>query len=426
MNEIKLQKPLMWKMWIEPWYISYALLGISVAGILPILIPLAVIERGSIADVGLVVAALNLGGLAAPWWGTLADRYRLHRLLLASGFITTATAIALFPFQSALSIKIILALILGTGAAAAATVANLFIVEGHPKEEWEKRIGWLQTFYGTGQVAGLLLAGFLSRMEVHQSLLITSGLTAVAFFPGWFKTKTPPRIFEQRPILTHPPRHIELHFGSLQRFYHHLNIIAVQRLFHSFFSPFGLFLAAWLISFSGVAAYFSLFPVLMKQAYGVDPVISSSGFAVSAAIGLTLYAPAGNWSNKFGSLRIIQTALAIRLIAFAGFIFMNLTYSDGIGSFALLNLLFVVLAWSLLSVSGTALTAEYSKSNEGEGIGIFNATTAIGGVIGAVLGGWVASRYGFQKVPMLALIGVIVGLLITFTISNIRKKLNSG
>jgi MFS transporter, DHA1 family, tetracycline resistance protein len=423
MTEINSQKQQSWKNWIEPWYISYALLGLSVAGILPILIPIAVNKSGSIGDVGLVVAALNLGGLAAPWWGTLADRYRLHRLLLALGFLTTAAAIAFFPFASRLLVKIALALILGTGAAAAATVANLFIVEVHPKEEWDKRIGWLQTFYGTGQVAGLLLAGFLTSIDMHQSLFITAGLTAAAFFPGWFKTKTPPRIFDQRPAVQFPARHVELNVGSLQRFYHHLNVKAFERLLHPLYSPFSLFLAAWLISFSGVAAYFSLFPVLMKQSYGVDPILSSSGFAVSAAIGLSLYAPAGKWSNRFGSLRIVQAALIIRLLAFAGFIFLSVIHFNGSGSFALVNLLFIVLAWSLLSVSGTALAAEYSRSNEGAGIGIFNAITALGGVIGALLGGWVAAQYGFENVPMLALIGIIVGLLITFTISGMQKKL---
>jgi len=52
---------------------------------------------------------------------------------------------------------------------------------------------------------------------------------------------------------------------------------------------------------------------------------------------------------------------------------------------ALLGVLFVVLAWSLLSVSGTGLAVQLSCTNEGEGIGVFNAVTALSGVIGAVL-----------------------------------------
>lgn len=75
-----------WLRWIEPWYLAYALLGVSVAGLLPIVLPLVVHDAGGAAQVGL-------------------------------------------------------ALLQGMGAAGAATVANLFVVETHPLEEWEERIG---------------------------------------------------------------------------------------------------------------------------------------------------------------------------------------------------------------------------------------------------------------------------------------------
>ncbi|MDD8018086.1 MAG: MFS transporter [Bacteroidota bacterium] len=420
MIEIGFQKQHSWRKWVEPWYLSYALLGISIAGVLPIILPLAVSHNGTIADVGLVIAALNLGGMIAPLWGVLGDRFRLHRFLLAAGILTTAAAIAVFPFASSLPVKIALALIQGAGATAAATVANLFIVEAHPKIEWDKRIGWLQTFYGGGQVVGLLLAGFLAHMEMHVSFMMTAGFTAIAFFPGWFMTKTPPRSHVQRPVLRHPPHHAELNIGSPQRFYHHSSYKALQHILQSLFSPFGFFLIAWLISFSGAAAFFSLYPVLMKQAYGVDPIISSSGFAVSAAIGLALYIPSGKWSNRFGSLRVVQAALIIRLLAFFCLVLMSITHMNSHGSLALLNFLFLVLAWPLLSVAGTAVTAQYSRSNEGEGLGIFNATTAVAGVIGALLGGWLAAQFGYDTVPILGLIGIAVGIVIIFAISKIR------
>jgi MFS family permease len=68
---------------VEPWYWAYALLGLTAAGVTPILLPLAVSRMGSAADIGLVMAAISLGGMLAPLWGRLADQYRLHRLLLA-------------------------------------------------------------------------------------------------------------------------------------------------------------------------------------------------------------------------------------------------------------------------------------------------------------------------------------------------------
>src|SRR5512142_3431880 len=149
-----------WRQWIEPWYFSYALLGASVAGLAPIMLPLAVGSRGSVADIGLVVGAFNLGGLTAPAWGGLADRYGLHRWLLLAGLSLTALALAAFPFIPSLQFELVLALAQGAGAVSAATVANLYIVETHPQSEWNERIGWLQTFYGGGQVTGLVVAAF--------------------------------------------------------------------------------------------------------------------------------------------------------------------------------------------------------------------------------------------------------------------------
>jgi predicted MFS family arabinose efflux permease len=83
----------------------------------------------------------------------------------------------------------------------------------------------------------------------------------------------------------------------------------------------------------------------------------------------------------------------------------------------MLFFLFVVLAWSLLSVSSTALVASLSPQNEGEGMGIFNAVTALSGVIGAAVGGWAASSWGYVAIPMMSMISVALGFLIMLKIN---------
>jgi predicted MFS family arabinose efflux permease len=70
-----------------------------------------------------------------------------------------------------------------------------------------------------------------------------------------------------------------------------------------------------------------------------------------------------------------------------------------------------VLAWSLLSVGSTALVAELSH-REGEGMGIFNAVTAAGGVAGALAGGAAAGALGYGVVPVLAVAGSVLGFLV--------------
>ncbi|HTR80877.1 MAG TPA: MFS transporter [Bacteroidota bacterium] len=411
-----------WRSWVEPWFLSYALLGASVAGLAPIILPLSVGRTGTLADIGLVMGAFNLGGLSAPLWGGIADRRHSHRSLLVLGLAAAGIALAAFPFVSALGERLVLAFVQGAGAACAATVANLFVVEIHPRSEWDERIGWLQTFYGGGQVVGLLLAGFVSGIDMYLGFLIASGITMIACLPGLSMKGTIVSAHPSRPTLAYPSRHAELNAGSPQSFYHHLNAKTLEHLVRSIVSPLGIFLVAWLISFGGVAAFFSLYPVLMKHQFGVDPSLSSIGFAVAATAGLFLYAPAGTWSRKFGPLPVFRAALAVRALAFLVLVVIGAFSFPLGGPLAVIGFAFVVLAWSLLSVTGTEITAQFSEAHEGEGLGLFNASTGVAGVLGAVIGGWVAGTWGYETVSVLGIGGAVIGILLTAAIKNFFGK----
>jgi predicted MFS family arabinose efflux permease len=116
----------------------------------------------------------------------------------------------------------------------------------------------------------------------------------------------------------------------------------------------------------------------------------------------------------------MQIGLSLRLFAFLGLMGLGLADFDGRQWLALLGLALVVLAWSLLSVGGTALTAHLAPIGEGAGMGIFNATTALAGVMGAALGGWVAGYWGYNTVSGLAAVGVALGFL--FALLSSQRK----
>jgi DHA1 family tetracycline resistance protein-like MFS transporter len=398
--------------WVEPWYLAYALSGATTSGMSFILLPLIVSRTSGAGHIGLVMAAFNLGGLTAPFWGSLADRYGLHRWMLFGGLLMTTIGLTAFPFTTNKSTYLGLALLQSMGAAAAATVANLFVVEGHPQDEWDERIGWLQTFYGGGQVGGLLLAGVLSQVDLRAGLLVAAGLTLLAALVGGLTTSTLRNPPVPRPVLLYPGRHSEWIGSSPQRFYHHLNLVALRQIELVLRSPFGLFIIVWLVTFAGSSAFFSFYPVLMRQLYDVAPGLSSVGFAIAAGAGLTLYSPAGRWSDRFGPARVLRAALGVRLLAFLSLLALGVAHVHQ-AWLAMLSFLFVVLAWSLLSVSGTALTAQLSPVGEGEGMGIFNAATALAGTFGAVLGGWISEHWGYNGAIVLAIAGIAFGLVFT-------------
>src|SRR6266511_3636699 len=295
-----------WRRWVEPWYLAYALLGASAAGIVPILLPLAVHRSRGAAYVGWVIAANNLGGLTAPLWGILADRYRLHRCLVVGGGVIAAAGLAAFPLTPTPSAWPALALLQGIGTTAAATIANLFVVEAHPQKEWEERIGWLQTFYGGGQDCGLFVAAALTQMPLHTGLLAAAGVTALAALTAWFTTRTPPSLLTPKPALLQPPRPSEWPVSSPQHLFHHLTLTALHKGWQDLRSPFSRFLTAWLLCFAGSWAFFCQYPVLMQQMYGVSPWLASFTSAVAHGLGLVLYVPAGLWAEQRGPEGVLK------------------------------------------------------------------------------------------------------------------------
>jgi MFS family permease len=397
--------------WIQPWYFSYALLGVAVAGLIPILLPLFVNQSGNPSDVGVVMAAFSLGGLTAPLWGELADRHRLHRVLLAGGLLLTGITLAALVFTGSLPGRIGLAFLQGTGFGAAGTVANLFIVENHPRAEWDERIGWLQTFYGTGQVVGLLLSAVLTGPRLARGILLAAGFNLLAFVIAWWKAPAPSPQPSLRPVLRHVPRHAECPGGSPQRLYN-VTLGALRDFARAATSTFAVFLLAWTLSYAGTTVVFSQYPVLMRAAYGIGPTTSSLGFGVAAAIGLLLYAPAGGLSDHIAPLPVVQIGLGLRLLALAAML--AILVAHRLEWFSLLAFVAIVVAWSLLSVSGTGLVARISPVGEGSGMGIFNAATAVAGVIGAAVGGWAATRWGYRAALELATASSSLGLLLTF------------
>jgi hypothetical protein len=124
----------------------------------------------------------------------------------------------------------------------------------------------------------------------------------------------------------------------------------------------------------------------MQQTYEVSPWLLSAGSAVAYGLGLFLYVPAGLWSELHGAEWVLTFGLSVRLLEFLSLFGMVFVPIGGQGLVGLLCVIVVVVTWSLLSVSGTALTAHLAQMGEGEGMGLFNATTAFAGVTGVA--GW--------------------------------------
>ncbi|WP_414040056.1 MFS transporter [Acidithiobacillus sp. M4-SHS-6] len=408
--------------WISIWFLAYAILGAISSGILPILLPLMIVAISHhLSWVAYVMGGFNLGLLSSPLWGFLADDRKWHLPVFFSGFIVLMLALGLMPFLPGLLPWSLLSLAAGAGTSAVATVASLFIVEFDPKNHWEARLGWLQTFNGAGQVGGLLLAGiFVANFKLG---LLCS---ALALIPAlWLGAKGLPSAAKRVDWTAEIGRQMrrdldwrllanfgrpELLGGGLLRFSHHLSLQGGKHFMEVLHTRFGRFLLSWFAVAFGVAAFFAYFPVAMQKAYNVAPALTSSVYAITAAFALILYSVGGQLSGKYGAGRVYRWSLLGRLLGFG--LLLVVFFTPIPKTFvALLGFVLIMAVWPLQSISGTTLTARLTPFSQGAAMGLFNASGAVATVLGTFLGGPLVQFIGYPALSAMAMAGIILGWL---------------
>ena len=252
--------------WIEPWFLAYACLGVVQGGMLPLLLPLS---AGGSTHAGTIVGVMNLAGLTAPFWGHLADRRRLHRQVLLAGMLMVLVALVLMPADLGLELKAVLASILGLGFAAANTVANMFIVEIRPQEEWDARIGAMQALGGLGQVTGLLLAGFIGG-RYALAFGVAAGLVAAAVPIAWMTLRGIHVPVTRILATAHPAIGGEGWAIAPQRLFHILSWRGFVTLVREMEMPFARLLGVWFVAFVAISAVLTMFPLALIKALGVS------------------------------------------------------------------------------------------------------------------------------------------------------------
>jgi MFS family permease len=402
--------------WIEPWFLAYACLGVVQGGMLPLLLPLS---AGGSIHAGTIVGVMNLAGLTAPFWGHLADRRRLHRQVLLAGMLAALVALLLMPANLGLPLKSVLAAILGLGFAAANTVANMFIVEARPPEEWDARIGALQAFSGLGQVAGLVLAGFIGG-RYALAFGVAAALVAAAIPITWLTLRgieLPVRV-PRHEATAHPPVGGEGWTCAPQRMFHIPTWLGLRALLRELEMPFARLMIVWFVAFIAISAVLTMFPLALIRVFGVATGLPASTYAFASAISLTLYPLAANVATRHGARFVLRAGFAARAVAIA---IVAAAFLAPMGNvpLALAGFGVLVMAWPLLGVSGTALTAQLAPGEKGEALGLFNASSSLAGAVGAFLGGWAMEMVGFGAVCLAG--AVIVALATLCSGASLRR-----
>ena len=420
---------------LEAWFTPFGLVNGAAVGLAPILLPVVAVRYG-VAHVGLVMGAFNLGMFAAPAVGSVADRRHMHRSLAAGCAAASALSLWLFPLAGA-SVQLVLALANGAGFAGAMTIANLLIVERRPKVEWDQRFSWLETVLSVGQCGALILAAWLSGLHPHTGLLIGAMVPAaaiplallliprmpVAVGPGRSSATSsaaagaPP---DARPAGAAHALRSAGHVGewgpaspSRMHHVHHrgLPFSGIARLFRG---GFGWMLAAWIPAYAGSAVVFSLYPVLFQHSFGVSPQTSALAFALIVFVSLPLYIIAGRVSRRHGPAAVMVAAFAARVTLLAALAALAVAgHVPAVLPLAMFG--GILFAWSFLSVASPGLTGDLMPNAEGDAQGLLSASSGLAGLLGSVLGGLVAGRWGYPLALGLAAVSTAAGMVIFAT-----------
>ena len=434
---------------LEPWFTPFTLVNGAGVGLAPILLPLDAARYG-VGHVGLVMGAFNLGALAAPFAGDLADRYHAYRPLATAFAAVMAVALWLFPWVGPAG-QVPLGLAEGAGFAAALTVANLLIVERRPKAQWNVRLASLETTLGVGQAGALFMAAWLSGLTPRSALGIGAIMPAAAIPLALYliprlraadhrvvsspapaaSPATAPGPAGALPGATPPaPAPVSHRFASIGHVGEwgpspsrrhprrgHQTPADVAALLRG---GLGWMLAAWIPSYAGTAVVFSLYPVLFLHAFGIATTTSALAFAVIVFVSLPLYIVAGRACQRRGPARAIAGALASRVIllsalaafAAAGHVAAALPLACFAG---------IMFAWSFLSVASPAFTGLLKPDAEGDAQGLLNAGSGLAGVLGSVAGGLIASQWGYPAALAAGAGAVLLGLVI-FIATALRRR----
>jgi len=388
--------------WLEPWFAAYALAGLLVNGMVPLIIPITASAKGPGA-VAVVVAAFFVGQLTAPVTGRLADRAGRQRLVFLGSFPVMAAGAVGFGLAQDVPGWVVAATVAGAAAGAAQTLGSVFIVEGHPRSEWDARIGWFRFTFGLGQVAGLTIGAVFAEGDVDRGWYVAGGVILLGVFLG--------RIGLPHLAGARPPRPAP---AGGQR----SGLTAELR------GRFGRFLLTWLLAMIAVQTILNVLPLVMLDAFQIGASRTAGWYLIGSLIGACLYPVCGQLADRYGAGWVLRTGLLVTLLGFAGMSAAWAFYLPDKGAIGVGALIIVAVGYPFDYIGGTMLAAQLTLDGQGSAMGLFNSAVAAGAIVGAVVPSFLAREFGYGSLPPMAALVLLGALLVGLPVLRSRSEVS--
>ena len=394
-----------WRRWTEPWYLAYGLVGIVAAGILPILLPEYIESAQGAGAVGLVLAVFNLGGFTSILWGRLVVRGWVRSLVILS-LVFFALGFLLILLDRSLLLIVAMVFVVGSSLNALTTAASVSIMMRFDKSEWDQRISWMMASFQIGQVVGLVIISFLIQFVPETSFFVSGGFAVLALLIVLNAMRQelhgqPLHFTIKRTHLHFHPAHLPIP-ATLPHF--HLGLFNRTHVGHIFRTSFGWLILGNVLQVIAAAFVFTLFPLLYLKTFNVDPGISALLYGAAAVAAIAIFPLSGQLAHRWGSVRVVRSALLIRCLCCLCLLLLALLDMPGKALLASILFAIIVCAWPFIGIGFALAIPEVTTLDEGAAVGLFNASTAAANTIGAVVAGLVVAVGGYNILPLFAFV----------------------
>lgn len=344
---------------------------------------------------GLIFAAnFATSFLFQPLWGKLADKYGRKVMVLRSGF-GMALVIALMGFAThpwhLLALRLLNGTISGFNPAAVSLISGTA-----PKEKMGLAMGTMQSGNVAGTILGPLIGGLLAEWIGFRPIFFVTGI--LLFLASILTLFFVHEDFDRKEAAETPQVSVLQGFTELSKT---PQLIA-------------LFMVTLLLQFALVSPM-SLMPLYVEKLHGVPTDVAFWAGFVSAVAGMSnmVTSPVlGRVSDKFGAHRVLTVCLigaAVSIIpqAFVGTVWQLILARFVMGVF---------MGGLLPSVN--ALIRFYTPDGMESRAYAFNSSTmALGNMLGALFGGFLAGFIGIEG------LFIIAGALLLVNMIWVRMKL---
>ncbi|MGD1060691.1 MAG: MFS transporter [Methanomassiliicoccales archaeon] len=421
----------------DRWYYSFLPYNVAGGSTSP-LIPLFITEGlgGTVGQVGIVSAITSIATVPANIiWGNLSDTTKRRKVFVLIGFIGLAVALLMMGLSPDIHFYYLANFVQGAIAAAVAPVGTVLVLESFAKEEWAKRIGDFSRVGGIGWVGGLVLGtiwlgmadsvgGEVMAMRalfvVASGMAVVSVILAIKWVPESRKKIDREDLAGASKI---PMISFERGRYAPSKILHIVKLGAKNLRPRNFPGNLKVYYVMVFMAWTGFLTFYVGLPIFLSSQIGLSVPEVFIVYIASSITSALFYSRAGRWTSAVGGKRIQVIAFTGRIILFPSFFLVTLV---NLPLGALLVVMCVLhaligMCWAMLSVAGNHIVSSMSYCDfRTESLGMYNSIIGIGSIAGSLIGGLIASLYGFFDTFAVASTFVVAALLLLLWL-NVEK-----